>query len=343
MARRKITEVAVGRFEENDHILAELNGTLQRITIDSILKKARFSTAKVDDEGYLHFYDDKEKDMVEKVYVGGAGGVGFADVAMDEAGYLHFYDEDGNDVISAVYIGSGGSGGSGSKLTFSITSGSNMTLAADAEKAAIKVLYRSIDSVTQEETGAGTLQVSMDGIVKKAMTLNQGTTEIDLKEFLGSGTNSFKLTVTDAYGATATRPLTIVMEKLSISWNLGTTNVNSGTLYLYITPVGTGTKIIHTLVDGAEVSTETVSTSGQRMTVTVADLTHGEHSVECYAEKNTGNYTLASEHLTAVVAQIKDGETAPVIAAYLEKDTVPQYTTVEIKHRVIDPQKTPAR
>lgn len=295
------------------------------------------------DSGMKVIYNDGSEKVLEGIG-GSSGGVGFTTWDYDEVThYLHIRDADGLDVLDPVYIPGGGGAASGSTLTFSITSGGSITATEDAESIHVTVLFRSIDTVSEAATGAGTLQIFKGSTAVRAMTLAQGETTIDVKEFVATGTNSLKFVMTDAYGASATRPLTVTVESLTLTWNLEKTVKNSGDLVIYLTPNGSGSKTVRLLVDGSEYSTDTVTTTGRRLTKTVTGLAHGAHTVEAYAELNVAGALLESNRLFCCVAQIEDGNTAPVVAGAVSAAEVAQFTTVSVVHRVIDPTANPAQ
>lgn len=306
------------------------------------LEKGYVAELEAVDGGLKVVYSDGSEKVLDGI--GGGSGVGFTSWNYDEdTHYLHIRDADGLDVLDPVYIpGGGGGAASGSKLTFTITSGGSVTTTEDAESIPVTVLFRSVDTVSDTETGSGTLQIFKGSTAVRAMTLTQGETTIDVKEFVTTGTNALKFVMTDSYGASATRPLTVTVESLTLAWNLEKTMKNSGDLTVYLTPNGSGEKTIRLLVDGSVYSTDTVTTTGRRLTKTITGLTHGAHTVEAYAELSVAGALLESNRISCCVAQIEEGDATPVVAAAVSAAQVAQFTTVSVVHRCIDPSENPA-
>ncbi len=278
---------------------------------------------------------------------GGSGGLAFDGGYQDEEGYLHLTlegeDIEGFDPI-LLNVGSGGGGGaSGSRLTFAVYSPTVFSVMDTAGTAPISYKFTSVDTETQTATGNGNLAISVGGTVKANFSITQGDNKtIDVFQYLGTGSNTVRLTITDSYGSVATRTFTITKETFGLVWSLGHTVKNTeATLSFYITPSGTGTKTIYTYVDGSLHSTDTVTTSGYRLSKSISGLTHGDHVIEVYGEMDVSGSTLESEHLTCAVAQVGSSST-PVVTADWPSGNLTQYTTVQIPYLVVDPSNNPA-
>ena len=260
-------------------------------------------------------------------------------------GYLHMYDSNDVDVFDPVWIGGGGGGsGGGSTLTFSMYTDPAFSVIESAGEAEIEYKFTSIDKETEVPTGSGNLAIYVGGIMKTNMTVQQGDhLTVDVFSYLTTGTNNVRLTMTDSYGNTATRTFTITMESFALAWNLGDTNVcNTSDFSFYVTPTGNGSKSIYTKLDGTIIATDTVTTSGRRLTKNLSNLTHGAHTIEVYGTVVIGGVTLESNHLIAAVAVALAGESAPVIAVKWPDGPLTQYTSVNIPYIVVDPNANPA-
>ena len=278
----------------------------------------------------------------ELAITGGNGGVGFTSWAYDqETKYLHLYGEDGLDVIDPVYIPGGSGGGSaGSNLTFAMQTATSMAVAESATEANVGFIFRSVDSTTQTETGNGTLQIYVGGTLKRTLSVPQGENVINVRDYLSSGSNAVSLSITDGYGNSATRKCTISIETLTLEWSLGNTEKATGALTINLTPYGSYTKKVYILVDDEEYESFEVSTTGRRQTKTIAAQPHGGHIVSAYCTMELNGTLLTSDVLTCAVAWVSD-DTTPVIACDSVEDEIAQYSTVNLVHRVIDPQNNP--
>lgn len=269
------------------------------------------------------------------------GGVGFTSWAYDPVNfYLHLYDDDGQDVIDPVYIPGGGGDAAGSTLTVAMQTPTAMSVAESAAEANISMIVKSVDTITQVETGNCTLQVYVGGSLKKTSSIPQGENNIDVRQYLTTGSNSISLIVTDAYGKSATRKCTISVETLSLAWSLGNTASATGDLTFTLTPVGNYTKKVYILVDGEEYDTFDVSTTGRKQTKTVTAQEHGGHVISAYCTMDLDGILLTSDALTCAVAWVSDA-VLPAIACNALPDEAKQFSTVNLVHRVIDPQNNP--
>ena len=289
---------------------------------------------------------DSEGNMIGNpvTIVSGSGGITDIDLDYDEeTGQLSLVDENGDTIGNPVVIQGGGGGGAvGSKLTFSLPLGNSFTIMESASTAPITYKFRSIDTDTQLPTGNGTLQVMVNNVVKANLSVPQGDANtVDVVQWLTSGANTVKLTITDQYGMSASRTVTYYKERFELEWNLDDTIKSSGALSVSITPYGSGTKTIYVLVDGTVHSTHTVTTTGRRFTVSL-ELSVGAHDVQAYGEMTSGSVVITSNTLTCAVAQTSDTSRTPVVAASLPVDEVTQYDNLVIPYRVVDPQNNPA-
>ena len=272
-------------------------------------------------------------------------GLAFDEISYDpETGYLHIL-ADGDDVVDPCYIAAGGGGGGssgGTKLIFAVYTPAAFSILDSAGTAPITYKFTSIDTETETATGAGNLAVYVGNVLKANLTVQQGDNQtVDVFPYLALGSNSVKLVLTDSYGASATRKFTIQRERFTVEWNLAEVEKSTGDLNFYITPTGSGTKTIYTYVDGTLSSTDTVTTSGRRLTKTITGLTHGAHTIEVYGTMSVGGSTVESNHLKSAIAQIGSSST-PVIAVNWPEGDLQQFTTAQIAYVVVNPSANPA-
>ena len=274
-----------------------------------------------------------------------ADAVGFTSWYYDTSNFmLHLQNAKGEDVIDPVYIpgGGGGSGDTGSILTVAMQTPTAMSVAKSSTEAKITMIVKSVDALTQVETGNCTLQVYVGGTLKKTSSIPQGENSVDVRSYLSEGSNAIRLVVTDAYGKSATRNCTVSVETLSLEWSLGNTEAATGTLTFTLTPTGNYTKTVYILVDGEEYDSFEVSTTGRKQTKTITAQSHGGHIVSAYCTMDLDGVLLTSDVLTCSVAWVSD-PVLPAIACDSVPAEVSQYTTVNLVHRVIDPQNNPTQ
>lgn len=278
-----------------------------------------------------------------QVASGSGGGLSFNSGYQDEEGKIHL-TLDGEDIegFDPFLIAGGSGGAAGSKLVFAMYSASAFSVLQTTKSAMVKFRFSSVDAETQSQTGAGNLAIYVGGILKDSRTIEQGDNiSLDVFSYLATGSNTVKLVMTDSYGTVATRTLTITVETFILEWNLGDTEKNTGNLLVYVTPTGSGAKVIHLLLDGNEYESRTVTTSGRRIEFDIP-LSVGSHTISVYGTMTLSGVTLTSEVLTAEIAQVQEGDSRVVIAAKLVETEFEQYATLNIPYRIIDPSNNPA-
>ena len=285
--------------------------------------------------------DDYENIPIE------SGGLAFDSGYVDENGYMHF-TANGEEVdgFDPFYVGTGGGGGSsgGSALTFACYTSPTFSVLDTAAAANIEYKFTSLDTTTEAATGSGTMRISVGGVVKTNITVQQGDhLTVNVLPYLASGTNTVQLRITDSYGSSATRTFTVTVESFSLAWSLNDVQINmEENLTFTYTPTGSGSKTVYTYVDGVLHSTDVIASSGRRTTKTIYGLSHGAHRIEVYGEMTISGDTLESNHLTAAVAQVVEGEVAAMCAVNWPSGDLEQFTAVTIPYIVVDPQNNPA-
>ena len=298
-----------------------------------------------DGNGYIHLTEDGEDiEGFTPFEIKSGGGLSFDTGYQDENGYVHL-TKNGEDIegFDPFPIAGGGGDGSGSKLTFGVYTPSVFSVMSSSGEAVISYKFASIDTETKTPTGNGTMAVIVGETTKANLVIAQGDNlTIDVFPYLAEGANAVRLVITDSYGATATRSFTISVETFKLEWSLSNVNKNTEpSLSFYVTPTGSGEKTIYTYVDGTLTATDTVTTSGRRLTKTITGLSHGAHTIEIYGTMTVDGSPLESNHLTAAVAQITAGSTTPVIAARWPSGTLAQYTAFKVEYAVVDPANNP--
>lgn len=271
------------------------------------------------------------------------GGLSFDGGYVDEGNLLHLTME-GEDIpgFSPIALPAGGGGGdSGSRIVVSMVTEASVVAAESDDEVWLEFGFTSVDAVSQTPTGNGTMELTVGGVVKRTAPIEQGDVRVNIRPYLSAGANAVVLTVTDAYGGTAVRRLSVTLETLSLSWNLEDTAAVGNTLNINLTAVGNGTKTVHLQVDGEDFEVFDVTTSGRRVTKTIPAQTHGGHIVSAWAEMEAAGTKMTSDVLTCAVAWVTD-DVLPAIACVEVPGELDQFSTVRLIHRVIDPRNNPA-
>ena len=254
--------------------------------------------------------------------------------------YVTYRDERSTNAIPATFGGGGGGGGGATvdaKLTVENTTGWISTSVSTGAECVLSVLWSSIENGLA--TGDGTLTVTVDNVVKVMRTVEQGTVSIDVSPFLSVGNRKVKLKITDVYDQSNTKTFTISVADLSIRSAFdtsGTFAAGSVVEYTY-TPVGAVDKTVHFEVDGTELTTETVTTSGRQQTKNLPGMTHGAHLLRVWFTAQINGQTVSSNTLVHSLVVVNPSSNVPIISSSYVGTTAAQYETLAIPYTVYTP------
>ena len=344
----KLADDVVDQFKHFDRDIEVLQNSFRGVNnnVSQLVESAKTHANGFawGEDGLLYLTHDGEIVSAGLKVASEGGGMAFNSGYQDEEGKIHL-TMDGEDIegFDPFLVSSGSGGGAvGSKMVFAMYSPSAFSVLQTTGKAMVKFRFSSVDTETQVATGAGNLAIYVNEILKESRTVEQGDNiAIDVFNYLTTGSNSVRLVMTDSYGGTAIRKLTITVESFVLEWNLGDTEKNTGDLIVYVTPTGSGAKILHLLVDGIEYQSQTVTTSGRRIEFTVP-LAVGSHTISVYGTMTLSGVTLTSDTLTSEIAQTSESSNQVVIAAKVTETEYDQYSTITIPYRVVAPSVNPA-
>lgn len=242
--------------------------------------------------------------------------------------------------------GGGGGGGSGNNAVLTLT---NMNPGGWISQAisvgapcVISLNWSSLEN--EMETGNGTLTVKIGNAVKASYDVAQGNLTVDVSNYLTTGANRVKITITDIYGNAKTMAFSITCVELSLTSSFDpnvTYDADTAIQFPYI-PRGTGTKTVYFYIDGTQVATATVTTSGRQVTQVLPAMTHGAHSIRVYFTADVGGVSVSSNELYYEIIVAASGNTMPIISSSFRLSTVAQYTTLNISYRVYNPSSLTA-
>ena len=238
-------------------------------------------------------------------------------------------------------IGGGGGGGGGSDasnnavLTANNTTGwQAKTIAGDGE-CVTSITWSSIEG--ENETGPGTLQVTVNGVTKALLNVPQGTITLNIAPYLMVGSNIVKQTIRDTYGNARTVNFSVEKVVLSNSSVFDSSTPYQGAISFPYTPVGSVEKTIHFILDGREIGTTVTSVSGRQMSYTIPQQSHGAHTFECYFDAIVNGQLVESNRLYYEIICLETLNTTPIIVSDYNKTTAVQYETLSIDYTVYDP------
>lgn len=236
--------------------------------------------------------------------------------------------------------GGSGTGGGGTAapsvvLTLTNTSEWISKTISNVEDCMFTFSWSSIED--EAPTGGGSMNIKINGISKMVKNIQQGDVEVNLKDMLGTGENSVMITVTDVYGKSKTLALTIEVVAFSLASSFDDSIVYSGDVSFPYTPRGSVTKTMHFILDGNEIGTEDVTTSGRQQNYTIPAQSHKAHSLEVYFTAELSGKTVESNRLYYDIMFKEEGNNDPIIASSFNEKNLQQFYTVSIPHYVHTP------
>lgn len=252
---------------------------------------------------------------------------------------LYCLDENGNEVCDPVEIpGSGSGGGAGvsnATLTIANTTGWISNSIADSEDCYVSFTWSSVEDGMI--TGNGSLNIKVNGASKLVKNIEQGDVSINIKEYLGVGSNVVRITVSDVYGNSKTLALNVTIVAFSLTSTFDDSQAYSGNITFPYTPTGSATKTMQFILDGSLVGSVEVTTSGRQQNFTIPVQAHGAHTFEVYFTATVNDTIVESNHLYYDIIFTESGETKPIIASSFNIKKMSQYYTVSIPYLVYTP------
>ena len=249
----------------------------------------------------------------------------------------------GEQVGDAVVVVGGGGGGSNVNQTYTITlmnllDSRVMTLTAE-EECVLEFSYHSADEDGFDDgTGIGYIYVNNSLVNTRPVT--QGENQLDIKPYLASGENSIRIQVENSEGAKKTLTYTITVLVLAVSTTAPKMSLYSGQVSLTYTVTGSGTKTVHFLMDGREIATENVTTSGASRAVSIPEQVDGAHILQIYAEIPNGMVDVIRSNVMEIGMLYHSATTttqAILLMHYEGPENVEQGATLTIPYMVYDP------
>ncbi|MCC8128303.1 MAG: hypothetical protein LIO92_13085 [Clostridiales bacterium] len=239
-------------------------------------------------------------------------------------------------IVSGSGSGSGGSS-NGAILTVTNTTGWLAKTIASESSCTLSFYWSSIED--ELETGSGVLKVSVGGVTKMTSDIAQGDVTVNIADYLGTGSNKVKLTITDVYENMKTITFTITVVAISLTSSFdATTAYDAGSTVTYTCiPTGSATKTMYYIVDGEEVATATVTTSGRQISQVLPAMEHGAHTLLVYFTATIDGAEVQSNELYYELIVVDSDETSTIITSSYTGGEVDQYETITISYIVYSP------
>lgn len=266
-----------------------------------------------------------------------------ADFMIDEeTKLLYLVNMDGEPISSGISVpssGGGGGGGGGGYISYipKLTAiGERSISVSEGQPAVIRFNYSSVDSEgTDDGPGIGT--ISIGGIAKRSLTVQQGENSVDITSILSPGTNNVVVRVENSEQVFKTLKYTISVISLSITTTFDSLAYYSGDVEFSYTLIGAGEKDVHYKLDGTEIDTEKVTSTGRSRTYLIEEQAHGAHTFEVYATATNDGIEVESNHVVLSMVWINPSKSTPIIASSFDTSEVVQGTTLVIPYMVYDP------
>lgn len=243
-----------------------------------------------------------------------------------------------NGEIKTQVIIQGGSGGGGSEssvITIERLNGSALTVIS-GESAIINFKFTSVDN-SGDDTGnaVGTWYVGSTKVATQ--TIVQGNNSFDITQYLRSGDNKIKLSVTDDMGSIGTKTWSINIVEFYLESSFDDSLIYNGEVVFRYTPYGNISKKIIFTLDGAQIGEVTTQATGRQQTYTIPAQAHGSHLLEAKMTADVNNQQVESNVIRKDIMWATEGTVTPIISCAEREYTAKQYSNVAIQYTVYDP------
>ena len=265
---------------------------------------------------------------------------GKADGAYVENGYL--YLTAGDEVVAGPlgpFSGSGGGGGGSASFLVSLKNllPSRVLTVSNEGPVELAFSYASADEEGMDDgPGVGTLTVN--GVRAATLSVPQGDGSVDAGPYLASGSNSVRLRVENSEGTSRTLSYTVTVVSLSLSTTFDPMGIYTGDVIFSYTVTGTGTKTVRFLMDGAEIGSEEVASSGRSRSYALPAQGDGAHVLTVQAEVAMGGTTVRSNGLTVGMLYTSSAMTACAVLSPFDVTQAVQGDILRIPYLAYDPQ-----
>lgn len=185
---------------------------------------------------------------------------------------------------------------------------------------------------------AGVVTYNVNGVDVRSEKIEVGIITFNAKQYLKKGSNTINVSVNPLPGDNGRGDsMTFNVEVIDVTLN---SNFNYQKIYKDVidfnyTPVGAIEKTVHILLDGTEIYTETVVSSGIQRSYQIPKQSHGTHLIEAYMEAVVGGSTVTTNKLSYEIITAVDGNTTPIISMnYRNENDVTQYSLISIPYAV---------
>lgn len=185
--------------------------------------------------------------------------------------------------------------------------------------------------------GKGTAKLLVGGVLKSSKVIEKGENFFDVTSYIKEGGNYFTITVTDGNNSTVTFDYIVNGIKLTLKTTFNENNVYTEDIPFTYTIIGAGIKTVVFSIDGVEIGSMEVRTSGEQSKYIITGVTHGSHILTVKAHTMVGNVRLESNELRCRLLYVEEGITTPIISSTFNKTTAIEGELLTIDYLVYDP------
>ena len=241
---------------------------------------------------------------------------------------------------SVTITGGGGGGSAGSVVKVQNNLASNIFTIAKGSKAYINFTYTSFEEGVTTGDGACTISINDKKVDALTCTVEHGKAKnIDVTDYLKSGTNKIKVTCTDAYGVSRALLYTISVIELRIESSFDSnTKFESAISFIYKI-FGQVEKTVHILIDDKEFYTNTLAANvhGKELTTIIPKQKHGSHKITIYITATIDDTTISSNVLEYDILCLEADNNAAVLTSTCAIKEATQGDLVSIPFMLYDP------
>ena len=259
---------------------------------------------------------------------------------VDYANNIFYWKENGETVKTFTIQGGGGGGTTTSTMTIErVTPADAIFLLGN--NAVIEYTWSSVDNVG-DSTGVGTAVWKIDNTTVSTLTVGQGKNSIDLTEYLKTGTNSIRLSITDSVGTLSTKTWTVTIVDFKLESSFDDTLFYSDEVSFRYIPYGNINKTVHFVLDGKELESVNTSASGRQLSYVLTKQSHGAHLLKVYMTATVNNQAIKSDAIIKDIIWVDPDDRTPIIGCSMQEFTAKQYHATSINYVVYDPDHNPA-
>lgn len=234
----------------------------------------------------------------------------------------------------------GGSGGGPSTTTYTVSFlnllESRVLNVVEGKTALLRYNYSSTDEEGQDD-GPGIATLSINNIRKLSYSIPQGPSELDITSYLSAGENTVRIQVENSEGSKKTLIYTVNVISLSLTTTFNALDLYQGAIAFPYTVSGQGEKTVYFILDGKQIGTEIVSSSGRSRVYSIAALPDGPHILRAYAEVATDSGIVKSNELQIGFLCYTSSTTSQLILINYAGGSVSQGDTLSIPYLIYDP------